>query len=255
MRRPPASSTRTTSDRSFSRRDRNSRGGQSTVHRASPISCTSPAAVSATAMPSRVASLRNSSTAALDLAARNDGCTRIRRSRVPRIASMPALKWSRFGWLTNIASTTPPLSAIHGTSSRAPTLPDELEPASKSASAFPHSTACIEPSPTASMVMVLQPASRKSRTPPTSHCGIAMLAAAHGHAARRNHSERPRIATHTKRSASTAAATAARPGCISRTPAAIASSTSQVCVHAGTHAIGPSHAPASAHTVPIAAFG
>ena len=149
-------------------------------------------------------------------------------------------------------SITPPRAAIAGSSARAATLPDELEPPSKSATTPSLSTRYAEPSPTANM----ETANRGGGGPWVGAiASIAAIADSPVHAPIRTPRPRARSATNTRTRPTVPTGAGSRPTCTMPPRLASDQSTMHTWSHAGNQSTGPAHAVASGHAHPRIAFG
>jgi len=85
---PESCSSRSTSEQSLSRRERNPRDGHSTVHATEPVRIASPSAIWSSSTPASRAPASSSAAAGIDSAAATKvGCTAILRTRAYRTTS------------------------------------------------------------------------------------------------------------------------------------------------------------------------
>ena len=213
----------------------------------------SPADTSRTRTPIPFTPSMNASTAGMRRAAStNDGCTINSPTRAYRATSSSALKWSRFGCETIIASILLELSRpIIGSNARAATLPVELDPPSKSTVDPPLRTTYAEPSPTASIVISNRglcawccPLSRLTvMTPIAPHAATRQTRALLRNAAKSN----TIIATPVHE--------AIDPTCTVPPPAVIDRSTNSTCSQAEIQRIGPTGIVSGGQIAPMIAFG
>ncbi len=260
----PTPSTRMTSDRSLSRRDRHPLSGHITVHTEAPTAIRSPAATTSTRVPwSRAVSSSSAAAPFPSAISTMESWTYIASTRAWRMRSATALKWSMSGCETTIASIRPPRSVTHGSSVRPPTLPWLLDPASKKASAPSDSKAYALPSPTANIVMrsdapssTAAPARRPSTAWMDPRRQIpAAIAAHHSRPMRLRPSSAPAVAA----SMPMAASQWIGPVANDPAPSRIAWSTTTTCSQAGSQSTAPIAAVASgshaASNAPTTAFG